>query len=316
VGRGVVTAPPVPPEAIREHFSCRQDGEIIRRQCHIAALVDEPAVFAGPKGALMMRLTFQNKIRRVLASKVAWALAFGQWPAGPVRPKNGDPSDLRPSNLTVARYCDHKPQSSGGRASALGSRAEMNAALLNAMAEREGASVAELSRAVGLSEGRISTRLTKLAARGLCEGPMCVPGRAWCLSQQGRAIALSDAPVVLDDTDRDILRIAARSPMRLTRIAVEVGVCNLTARRRIDALIARGLVDADGAKFKIAAKGYQLLGDAVPKPWLKVESISAAKARDVAERSSPDGLTKSQAARLGGLARSRQMHGRSYALTG
>jgi hypothetical protein len=41
-----------------------------------------------------------------------------------------------------------------------------------------------LGEAVGLSEGRISTRLSKLAEQGLTISPQCVPGRAWALSAQ------------------------------------------------------------------------------------------------------------------------------------
>jgi DNA-binding MarR family transcriptional regulator len=311
VGRGVVTAPPVPPEAIREHFSCRQDGQIVRRDCHIAVFAHEPAVFTGPKGALMVRLTYQGAIRRVLASKVAFALAFGQWPAGPVRPKNGDPSDLRPSNLTVTRYCDHKPQSSGGRNSSLVRRAEADRALIAAMVGPD-TSLAALSRATGRSEARVSTHLGRLAARGLAESPMCCPTKAWLLTAAGRELAAQASPLMIDNLDRSILSALALAPKRQLALVAALGCCSLTIKRRASLLAQRGMVrqDAPRAPFMITAAGREALGDAVPAPWVRPEVVAASLAKDVAARSSLGGLTKSQAAVLGGRARAAQMFGR------
>jgi DNA-binding MarR family transcriptional regulator len=213
MGRGVVTAPPIPIETIQATFALRPDGEIVRRGCHIAALSGEPATFVGPTNKLMVRLGHQGKIRRVLASKVAFALAVGQWPSGPVRQKNGDPGDLRPGNLVVTKYAAHQPQASGGKASSLERRQATNAAILNALAERAVPTLAELSRAVGLSEGRISARLGKLAEQGLTISPQCVPKRHWALTDAGRAAAQASIPVV-DNLDRSILAALVFAPMR------------------------------------------------------------------------------------------------------
>ena len=60
----------------------------------------------------------------------------------------------------------------------------------------------------------MSTRLIKLAERDLTQSPMCVPGRSWCLTAQGRVVAISGQPLI-DDRDRDILTLIARAPAKL-----------------------------------------------------------------------------------------------------
>jgi hypothetical protein len=107
--------------------------------------------------------------------------------------------------------------------------------LLAAMVEHQGASLAELSRLAGIGEARTSTRLTKLAERGLAESPQCCPGRSWALTDQGRAVALSERPLI-DDLDKQILRVVAQSPggaLRLLALARRVQVCPMTACRRV-----------------------------------------------------------------------------------
>ena len=95
---------PLPPvDLIQQAFALRQDGTLIRRECHVAALAHEPATFIGPGGRLLARVYHQGRIRRIAASRVAWALATGEWPRGIVRPRNGVDDDLRESNLILTK---------------------------------------------------------------------------------------------------------------------------------------------------------------------------------------------------------------------
>ena len=114
---------------------------------------------------------------------------------------------------------------------------------------------------------------------------------------------------MIDDLDRQLLTALALTPKRQLQLVREVETCSLTIKRRTGLLIERGLVTQDMPRgpFKITSAGLMALGDSAPRPWLNVGSISAAKAKDVAERSSPDSLTKSQAAAMGGRARAAQM---------
>jgi hypothetical protein len=154
MGRRAKSEPPVPVEVIKQTFGLRQNGEIIRRQCHIAALVDEPATFIGPSGKAMTRLGHEGKIRRVLATRIAWTLTHNEQPNGTVRAKNGDDRDLRPDNLVLIKHCAHQPQAGGGRASSLERRQAATGALINALAQHANPTLKELCAAVGLSECR------------------------------------------------------------------------------------------------------------------------------------------------------------------
>ena len=187
----------------------------------------------------MARLSHEGKVRRVLASRVAWCLSRNEWPTGPVRRKNNDPRDLRPGNLALTKYAAPQP-ASGGRASSLDHRAKINIALLRALATHSSPSLSDLSQAVGLSPGRTSGRLGKLTAAGLTISPQCCPGRSWMSSPKGRA-AIEAASPVIDQRDRDILTIIARSPTKLMSISKQTGFCALTIRRRADRLIAQGV---------------------------------------------------------------------------
>ena len=80
--------------------------------------------------------------------------------------------------------------------------------------------------------------------------------------------------------------------MRVTRLAVEIGVCNFTVRRRINVMIERGLVEADGKKFRTTHAGFEALGDAAPQPWVRVEAVSAALSKEVQARQDPDDRSK------------------------
>jgi hypothetical protein len=157
----------------------------------------------------------------------------------------------------------------------------------------------------------VSTKLTKLAKIGLTVSPMCVPGRSWALTAEGRKLAHRDAPFIPDDTDKRILRALAWRPMKQLVLVREIEVCALTIKRRTAVLIERGLVrqDSPRAPFAITAKGRGALGDDAPVPWVRLEAIAASLAKDVASRSSPDVMGRAECSRIGGLARARQMFG-------
>ena len=77
----------------------------------------------------------------------------------------------------------------------------------------------------------------------------------WDATQQGKAVAASDKPLI-DALDRRILTALALAPVKPVTLAHLVGVCLLTAKRKVVLLVGRGLAaaDADG-RFKAASKG-------------------------------------------------------------
>jgi hypothetical protein len=261
MGRGIATGP-VPPEVVRQHFALRQDGQIVGCECRIASLAHDPATFSGPNGVAMVRMTYNGKIRRLSAARVAYAITKGHWPSG------------------LLAKSSHQPN---GKASSLARRAEADISLIKAMSEAPDASIAKLSVLTGSPESCTSTRLGRLAERGLTESPQCVPGRSWCLTGAGKTVAMNGQPLI-DDTARDILAIIARAPVRQLELARRLGVCSLTAKRRLGVLIAQGLADAQDGRFRISEAGRSALGDQCPSPWLRPEAISAALARDVVRR--------------------------------
>lgn len=76
--------------------------------------------------------------------------------------------------------------------------------------------------------------------------------------------------------------------MRQLVLSRRVGVCSLTARRRLDHLVQRNLAKADERRrYVVTNLGLKALGDAVPQkpaPWIDSMKISAANARDVVSR--------------------------------
>ena len=149
MGRGIATGP-VPPEVVQQHFALRQDGQIVRRECRIASLAHEPATFSGPNGVAMVRMTYNGKIRRLSAARVAYAITKGQWPTG----------------LLAKR--SHQPN---GKASSLARRAEADMTLIKAMSEAPDASIAKLSALTGSPESCVSARLGRFAAAGFAASP-------------------------------------------------------------------------------------------------------------------------------------------------
>ena len=238
MGRGIATAP-VPPEIVRQHFSLRQDGQIVRRECRIASLAHEPATFCGPNGVAMVRMTYNGRIRRLSAARVAYAITKGHWPTGLLAKPNRQPN---------------------GKASSLVRRAEANMTLIKAMSEAPDASIAKLSALTGSPELCVSARLGRFAATGLAASPMCVPGRSWCLTGAGKVIAMNGQPLI-DDLDRELLVAVALSPLSQMALKRRIEVCRLTVRRRVDALIARALVSQTAGRYAITDQGRSALGD-------------------------------------------------------
>ena len=230
-GAQATNKPLVPATTIREAFHVRQDGQIVRRS------TGEPATFKGPSAQLLVRVYHQGSIRRFAAGRIAWAIAVGEWPKGVVKARNGVDDDLRPENLIVVK-AGARPfdQGKGGMASSLERRSQTSTALLRALAENPDATVPQLSQLVGRSESCCCVRLAKLEAQGLTCSPKCQAHIRWQLSQTGKALAMNGQPLI-DDTGRDILTIMARAPVRQLELARRLGVCSLTAKRRLGMLI-------------------------------------------------------------------------------
>lgn len=207
MGRTREPIPPLDIVHIQRAFALRQDGCLIRRECHVAALAHEPATFA-LNGKLMVRVYVDGKIRRMAASRIAWALATGNWPKGVVRHRNGDEGDCRQENLLLTRHgrdpfgAISNKHSKGGKASSLERRAKTTTTLIKTLSEHPGSTVPQLSRLVGSSAPCVCTRLSKLADMGLTCGPKCDARARWDLTPQGRALAASAIPP-LDNLDRE-----------------------------------------------------------------------------------------------------------------
>ena len=233
MGRPHITQPPVPVDFIQQAFAVRQDGTLVRRECHVAALAHEPAAFA-LNGRLMVRVYVNGKIRRIAASRTAWALATGNWPKGVVRHRNGDDRDCRQENLLLTRHgrdpfgAISNKHSKGGRASSLAERWARTTTLIRTLADHPGATVPQISRLVGSSASCTCTGLGKLSDMGLTCGPKCDARARWDLTPAGKALAASAIPP-LDNLDRDILMIIVRSPAKLMALAHRIEVCRLTS---------------------------------------------------------------------------------------
>lgn len=121
---------------------------------------------------------------------------------------------------------------------------------------------------------------------------MCVPGRAWALTEKGHALAQRDAVVILDDLDKQVLTTLALAAMRQMQLAAQIGCCSLTAKRRLGLLVSRGLAKTDERhRYVVTDRGREAVPDA-PQPWVRIEAVSAAMSRDVQERSPTDDRTK------------------------
>ncbi len=154
----------------------------------------------------------------------------------------------------------------------------------------------QISELVGSSAPCTCTRLARLASQGFCVGPRCNARKRWDLTPAGRAHAAAAAPVILDNLDKRILVALALAPLRLMALALRIETCPLTAKRRVNLLIARSLVSEAGGRFAISAKGREVLGEGAPRPWINVAAVSAAASKDVAARLSTKRLDDTSAA--------------------
>jgi hypothetical protein len=285
MGRRKQTQPLVDVEFVRDAFMIGSNsGQIVRRS------TGEVATFT-LNGKLLVRVYHQGQVRRVMASRVAWAIASGSWPKGVVRARNGVDDDLRFENLIVTRHgrdpfgAISSKHSKGGKASSLERRAKTTTTLINALAEHPGLTVPQISKLVGSSTSCTCVRLSKLADAGLCVGPKCDARARWDLSQKGRELAAQASnPVVLDQLARQVLSALALAPTRLLALARRVGCCSLTPRRRIDRLVAQKLIETDGRRFTITSEGREMLGDSAPQRWIDPDRIRASTAKDVGAR--------------------------------
>jgi hypothetical protein len=296
VGRKAQDQPPVPATYIRECFDIRDKTLMWRERpaSHFARRPEDharfnaifagkPSGFIGPNGVAMVRLQFEGRTRRIAASRVAWCLSAGEWPVG----------------LLAKR--SHQ---SNGKASSLARRAEADMTLIKAMSEAPDASIAKLSALTGSPESCVSARLGRFADAGLAASPMCVPGRSWCLTGAGKALAMNGQPLI-DDLDRELLVAVALSPLSLMALKRRIEVCRLTVRRRVDRLIERGLIETQDGRYAITDQGRAALGDQCPKPWVKPEAVAASLAKDVTARGGSDLMTLAERGRAGGLAAAR-----------
>src|ERR1700722_447774 len=309
MGRGPLTEPQIDAGHIRATFmGAHNSGELLRRDRpgqdrggYNSKFAGDPATYRDPGGVLRPRLTFQGKRRSMTAARIAWIISAGAYPKGQVQTRDGG-DDFRPENLTVLPHCRHRPwEKGGGQASSLRRKAEVDRSLLSAMAGRPNATLSELAKRVGVSEGRVSVKLNRLASRGLAQSPMCVPGRSWMLTDQGRAVAIAERPLI-DDLDRDILAALALTAMGVMKLSRRVAVCAMTIRRRLGLLTGRGLTFADPRGFyAITPAGIETLGPDAAKPtrWVRVEAISAATARDVRDRTYVDDRAQAERSRPG-----------------
>jgi DNA-binding Lrp family transcriptional regulator len=298
MGRPQLSQPPLPVEYVRDALQVRQDGQLIWRERpagHFPHRVDDaarfnnqraggPAGFAGPDGRLMVRLQYQGATRRIAATRVAWALATGEWTRGLVRARNGVDDDLRPENLIVVKR-GANPFAVGK--SSLRRRAEVDSTLLKTLAEHPGSTLPQLSHLVGATTSCCCTRLGRLEKRGLTCSPKCQARLRWDLTERGRALATTERPLI-DDLDRRVLAALAVTAMGTLKLARRVEVCPMTIKRRVRLLVERGLVLSDPRRFfAITDEGRRALGaDTSPRPapWVRREAVAASLAKDVVAR--------------------------------
>ena len=211
---------------------------------------------------LMVRFTFEGRTVRMLASRVAWAISTGTHPVGVIAPRDGDPTNMRPANLLE--------RSRGWRrrgGPSLAERRAADAAVLAAMRQHPGATIAEIAGIAGSGKPSARRRLAKLAAQGLACGPQCLPSRHWALTGAGLTLAASATPLV-DALDREVLAaLRWRDHCTIASLARRVERCEPTARRRLQGLAERGLV-VNGAGWSLTGPGLAAIGGR-PEPWVK-----------------------------------------------
>jgi len=171
MGRPQHSQPPPPVEFIQQVFALRPDGRIVRRDHRLTALSHEPPGYRGADGKLMVGVVHQGRTRRISLLRVAWCLAKGEWPKGPVLPKNGDGSDLRADNLveTAPARTVRTPLVAERRHWSGGTRPTQRCSALWPSAPKEAAII----RAAAVSKRKASS---KRNVRGLrCSAPIHEP---------------------------------------------------------------------------------------------------------------------------------------------
>jgi hypothetical protein len=305
MGRGRIATEPLDIETIQQAFAVTSTGALIRLS------TNEPAVFRGPKGQPLVRVYVGGKIKRVSALRIAWAIHANEWPRGVVRLRSDGDGYLEsnllltPANRDPFSGAISGKHSRGGKASALHERANAATTLLQTLSAHPGSTLPQISKLVGSSKSCTCVRLSKLADAGICIGPKCDARARWDLSQKGRELAARTI-VVLDDLDHDILRIIARSQTKLMKIVAQTGVCRLTARRRVNLMVERKLIESDGRRFSITDEGRKARGDAAPQPWVRPEAVAASLSRDVRTRLQHPNDDRSSWARAEQSSRARQ----------
>jgi hypothetical protein len=87
-------------------------------------------------------------------------------------------------------------------------------------------------------------------------------------------------------TDRSILTTLVLKPLRQLELARRIGVCSLTAKRRLALLIERGLARQDGGKFMVTDTGCAALGPDAKRHRLRkrheIADLSASGEFDIA----------------------------------
>lgn len=308
MGRGRQREDPVPPQFLRECFAVGgNSGHLLwrrRPKDHFPQRAEDHASwnakFAGKpagfvlNGQMIVRVQWRGKTRQMLTTRVAWIVATGSYPKGMIEARNGDETDLRPSNLIETQPGRNK----FGGISRL-RRDAADAAVLTAMRDHPGATLAQISRLVGSKASCTCVRLARLQAAGLTCGPACVARQRWSLAQDA-------ARPSLDSLDRLVLVVLARGVTRAAPIARRLDIAELTAARRLKELQQRGFAqrDQDGG-WRATGEGLAALGDDRPTPW--VAPLYAAGAHDVVTQRarSGNGLTQEQRAALGRKARGR-----------
>jgi hypothetical protein len=76
------------------------------RDHRLAALAHEPATFSGPNGVAMVRMTYNGKIRRLSAARVAYAITKGQWPTGLLAKRSRPPNAAAGGASSLARRAE------------------------------------------------------------------------------------------------------------------------------------------------------------------------------------------------------------------
>ena len=286
--------PPIPASlssALRmTHLGARQPG---RRR---GDLIGEPAPPIArrrrPRGAAQLRGKCAGSARRGRR---------GSYITANIREAKSPPSaaedDFRLANLTLVPHC---PTSHGSRAAAKPRRSNAGprwtGRLLAAMAGHQGAGVMQLA-AGGDRRGQDQREAQPAGFERAWRNRLnACPGRAWSLTDQGRAVAMEARPLIDDARPANPGRAALvpdgpRAPLAPDRgLSADSETPRQLARRARVARRRRATVLFDhqpghrGARPQVQP----------PSRWVRIEAISAAAAKDVADRPRVDDRTQEE----------------------